>query len=75
MPLIGVVIDKNYSNNNAAVLLMMPRLPKDLYIGLKEGLAYKDRIMIAVDVAEGIRFLHNQGLLHRDIKLKNILVS
>ncbi|KAI6646270.1 Dual serine/threonine and tyrosine protein kinase-like [Oopsacas minuta] len=75
VPLIGVVIDKNYTNNNAAVLLMMPRLPKDLYIGLKEGLSYRDRVIIALDVAEGIRFLHNQGLLHRDIKLKNILVS
>lgn len=26
-------------------------------------------------MVEGIRFLHGQGLLHRDIKLKNVLVS
>jgi serine/threonine protein kinase len=32
-------------------------------------------MQIAVDVVEGIRFLHSQALLHRDIKLKNVLVS
>ena len=33
------------------------------------------RLQIAIDVVEGIRFLHSQGLVHRDIKLKNVLVS
>ena len=32
-------------------------------------------MQIGLDVVEGIRFLHGQGLLHRDIKLKNVLVS
>lgn len=39
------------------------------------GLALKERLQIALDVVEGIRFLHSQGLLHRDIKLKNVLVK
>jgi serine/threonine protein kinase len=29
---------------------------------------------IALDVIEGLRFLHGLGLVHRDIKLKNVLV-
>lgn len=33
------------------------------------------RIVVAIDVVEGIRFLHSQGLVHRDIKLKNVLVG
>lgn len=38
------------------------------------GLTLKERLQIALDVVEGIRFLHGEGLLHRDIKLKNVLV-
>ncbi len=32
------------------------------------------RIRIALDVVEGLRYLHGLGLVHRDIKLKNVLV-
>lgn len=39
------------------------------------GLSLQERLQIALDVVEGIRFLHSQGLLHRDIKLKNVLVG
>ena len=39
------------------------------------GLSLQERLQVALDVVEGIRFLHGQGLLHRDIKLKNVLVS
>ena len=41
----------------------------------KAELALETRLQIALDVVEGIRFLHSQGLVHRDVKLKNVLVS
>lgn len=101
----GSVIDHTYGGGSSiAVLLIMERLHRDLYTGLKvnsllftseempspvcfniysqaflclsqAGLSLRERLQIALDVVEGIRFLHSQGLLHRDIKLKNVLVS
>lgn len=72
----GSVIDHTYgSGSSIAVLLIMERLHRDLYTGLKAGLSLRERLQIALDVVEGIRFLHGQGLLHRDIKLKNVLLD
>ena len=73
--LIGALIDDDYSSGSSAVVLfIMPRYPRDLHSALKVGLDFGSRMQIALDVVEGIRFLHGQGLLHRDIKLKNVLV-
>ena len=35
----------------------------------------RQRLQVALDVVDGLRFLHSQGLIHRDVKLKNVLVS
>lgn len=70
------MIDYSYGGGSSpAVLLVMDRLQRDLYQGIKTGLNYRGRLLVALDVVEGIRFLHSQGLVHRDIKLKNVLVS
>lgn len=72
----GSVIDHSYgSGSTPAVLLVMERLDRDLYSAIKSGLDWLSRLQVAIDVVEGIRFLHNQGLVHRDIKLKNILLN
>ncbi|UJR15522.1 hypothetical protein I4U23_002462 [Adineta vaga] len=72
--LIGSVID--YTNpDQTPVLLIMERLKRDLYAALKNRLEFTIRMRIALDVVEGLRYLHGLGLVHRDIKLKNVLLD
>ncbi|KAK7488579.1 hypothetical protein BaRGS_00020196 [Batillaria attramentaria] len=72
----GSVIDYMYGGGmSPAVLLVMDRLQKDLYTAIKQGLEWHHRMQVAIDVVDGLRFLHSQGLVHRDVKLKNVLLD
>lgn len=72
----GSVIDYSYGTGSTpAVWLVMERLTRDLHAAIKNGLDWLSRLQVAIDVVEGIRYLHSQGLVHRDIKLKNVLLD
>jgi predicted TPR repeat methyltransferase len=41
----------------------------------KEGpLALKDALRVALDICEGLRLIHDNGIIHRDLKSGNIMV-
>ncbi|XP_063897807.1 dual serine/threonine and tyrosine protein kinase [Helicoverpa armigera] len=57
------------------VLLMSERKLRDLHAAVRAGLSFPARMRIARDIVEGIRYLHSLGLVHRDIKMKNVLLD
>ena len=40
-----------------------------------ESFTWNKRTRISVDIAKGINFLHNIGIIHRDLKSRNILMT
>lgn len=45
------------------------------YIEKKGQLTFKETVSIAIQVGRGIEAAHNKGIIHRDIKPQNIIIS
>ena len=45
------------------------------YIERKGQLTFKEAVSIAIQVGRGIEAAHNKGIIHRDIKTQNIIIS
>ncbi len=45
------------------------------YIEKKHQLSFKEAVSISIQVARGIEAAHNKGIIHRDIKPQNIIIS
>lgn len=45
------------------------------YIGKKGRLAVREATSIAIQVSQGLEAAHNSGIIHRDVKPQNIIIS
>jgi tRNA A-37 threonylcarbamoyl transferase component Bud32 len=70
--IIGVCIESPH------FCIVMEYLPQgNLYnlLHSKEDLSWEQRCVYAQDIANGLRYLHKQGILHRDLKSFNVLLT
>ncbi|XP_006822237.1 dual serine/threonine and tyrosine protein kinase-like [Saccoglossus kowalevskii] len=69
LPLLATII---YNNE---LLLLTPKMSYNLKSALPKYRYLTDRLHVALQVSQGIEFLHKKGIVHRDIKPENILLD
>lgn len=73
MALVGVTT--NLTNETMLVMEYLENGSlEDLLKRNKRPLTIRDAVQIALDVAEGLNYLHTQKIIHRDLKSANVLV-
>ncbi|XP_049881550.1 dual serine/threonine and tyrosine protein kinase-like [Pectinophora gossypiella] len=70
----GSVVQR-HGGAGPCVLLVSERRTRDLHQAVRAGLSLAKRMQVSADIVEGIRYLHSLGLVHRDIKMKNVLLD
>ncbi|CAF0736774.1 unnamed protein product [Adineta steineri] len=67
-----------YEGNSSALYLLLPRYESDLHSFLQDNMnkiTADKAIRISHDIASVIAYMHAHDLVHRDIKVQNILVD
>jgi serine/threonine protein kinase len=74
-PNIVPVLD--YGKHNGFAYIVMPFMPRGtLYNRLDGGpLTPQEGVQIVDDIARGLQFAHDHGIVHRDVKPSNVLMS
>jgi serine/threonine protein kinase len=74
----GEVVNNSKSDKNMKNVIVIdylgPNLDK-LYSSFKKQFSIKTILMIAIQCLDRIQFIHNNGIIHRDIKPDNFLIG
>ena len=54
--------------------LVSERMKWDLQEALPTLASLRERLLISLDVAKALQYLHKEGMMHRDVKSQNVLV-
>ncbi|MDD6667948.1 MAG: Stk1 family PASTA domain-containing Ser/Thr kinase [Lachnospiraceae bacterium] len=75
-PNIVNIYDVGFENNLYYIVMeYVQGITLKTYISKRGRLNYKEVLSIAIQVARGIEAAHNKGIIHRDIKPQNIIIS
>lgn len=67
------VLDSEEKDND--LCYVMPWYSKNLKEAIQEEMSITQRFNYILQICEGLKFIHNKGVIHRDIKPENILLD
>ncbi|KAL9965129.1 hypothetical protein ACROYT_G028884 [Oculina patagonica] len=74
LPILCTIVEANPTRSLSASLVS-ERMRCDLQEGLPAIPSMRKRLEIALDVAKALRYLHAEDLIHRDVKVQNVLLD
>jgi serine/threonine protein kinase len=72
----NIVTVLEYGEHNGAPYLVMPYLPGGtLKSRINKPIQYQDAVHLLIPIAQALAHAHEQGIIHRDVKPANILIT
>ena len=78
---LDVILPKNWpKSRDESIIIITELLDQDLLTFIKKSkekpkVSFRDTVSIMLDVAEGLNYLHEKSIVHRDLACKNRVVT